>query len=782
MNDLTDRSEVLRSLPIGANNLTRNKGRFSITQNAASVIGILLARAMPIFGIAPFGIAFLATERRFSVGAAVSTAMVAIGYISLLDMTLAIKYICASLAYLVFLFLADRDGAGISPAASFGAIGAVTALCGLGEMIWCGFSAGGATRLLCDTALAVIGAFAFERNRGILHGKRGSLFSMNTEDRICFGIMAAIILLGLKSIKILDFFSAAGTAGIWCVAIMALSGGTGAAAVCGILIGLIIGAGGDLLAATALFALCAPACGLAARYGKTAVVIAAAVVPIAAFIGCGETAIMPFCYIDIPLAAAAIIITPDSMIRMFGRIAGAHNKNTDGDRDREYVLHRLNSVADSFRTLAETFFDLSDKHNTVDMEDVSMLFDGVADKVCRECPSVSDCWVSGFNSTYKSMFRMLEVAERRGELTESDADEHFTKKCLRLRAVINEMNRLFEVYKINCVWKSKLCENRELAGEQLGSVAQILDNISQELCEECPDSGAEEEIRARLAARGVEPLRLDITVNPKGRHTAYMEFAAAEYADGVRRTAETCLRSVLGIRMILSGATENNGSVTMRFTQPEGYRIEAGIASRGEKEECGDNCTARYLSGGKYAAALSDGMGTGHRAARDSGATVKLLGDFLEAGFDKSIAVRLVNSIMVMKSANEAFATVDMCVIDLYSGDAEFIKNGAEPSYIKRADSTETVRAISLPVGVMQNMEIESFAHRLDDGDIVVMTSDGLQMKKGHEDWIKSMVEDSDTEMPAQELADRIIEMAAALRGGKSEDDMTVMVLKLAKL
>jgi len=89
------------------------------------------------------------------------------------------------------------------------------------------------------------------------------------------------------------------------------------------------------------------------------------------------------------------------------------------------------------------------------------------------------------------------------------------------------------------------------------------------------------------------------------------------------------------------------------------------------------------------------------------------------------------------------------------------------------------VRAASLPVGVIQDMEIETFAHRLCGGDVIVMLSDGLQMKKGHEDWIKNFVEEADPEMPAQELADRIMDMAKTLCGEDIRDDMTVMVMKL---
>ena len=134
---------------------------------------------------------------------------------------------------------------------------------------------------------------------------------------------------------------------------------------------------------------------------------------------------------------------------------------------------------------------------------------------------------------------------------------------------------------------------------------------------------------------------------------------------------------------------------------------------------------------------------------------------------------------MVMKSANDAFATVDMCMIDLNTGEAEFIKNGAEPSYIKRGRRIETIRSASLPVGIISQVEIERFIHRLNKGDMVVMVSDGMELKQGKEGWIRHSLEKADPKMPPQELADRLMEKAIALKGGEADDDMTVIIHKL---
>ncbi len=741
-------------------------------------IGIFLARAMPIYGLAPFGVSFLTTQRRFSVRSAICFMIVCLGYASLLNLEIALKYIFASISYMAFLFIADRGDEDVSPLASVSAAGVSVALGCLCQMIWTGFSSGEVLRLFCDVALTTVSGYAFNKTRIFLNGKRSSLFSMNSEEKLCLVVIGAIALSGFKNISIQGFFYSANVVGIWITVVFALCGGGGVGALCGVAVGMVLGFNENLIEYVSLFSVCGALCGGVSRLGKTVTIIGMciSVTTVSLYIGMRQELIG---YLDIPLSVLAVLMTSEPFIRNVGRMSGIRKESLDAERNKEYIKSRLYTAADSFRTLAETFFDLSDKESHVDTEDISMMFDRTADRVCRECPRLSECWVNNFNGTYKSLFHLLEVLEQKGEISETDADEYFLKKCMRLRSITKEMNRLFEIYKINCVWKSKLTENRILAGEQMGSVSHILDNIAEELCEERIDLSAEEEIRERIEAKGYDILGIFVTTNLSGRYNAYIEIKSKQEIDDCRRVAETAIRGVLGEKLVLSGVIETNRESRMlRFSEPEGYRVEAGIASTSAGSENGDNCITRYLSGGKYVAALSDGMGTGHKAARDSGATVRLLGDFLEAGFDKGISVRLVNSIMVMKSASEAFATVDMCVIDLFSGEAEFIKNGAEPSYIKRREGVETVRAVSLPVGVVQNVTIESFAYNIKNNDVIVLMSDGLQGKREGEDWIRRIIEDGEENMPSGELADRILDMAKTLNG-EDADDMTVVVLKL---
>ena len=356
---------------------------------------------------------------------------------------------------------------------------------------------------------------------------------------------------------------------------------------------------------------------------------------------------------------------------------------------------------------------------------------------------------------------------------------YLSGRCLRQEALLKEYNRLFEIYKINQIWKSKLCENRELVRQQFHGVAQTMRRIAEELNGVTNyDALSAEEIHCRMKNKGLPVQRIRVFQADCGRRSVHV-WLQPPLANEQIHTAAGVLKSVLGASYTANEPELLDGVVRLQFYEVPQLKVSAGVAVGCKQDENGDSHALQNLSGGKYLAVLSDGMGSGRRASRESGALVELLENFMEAGFDKAVAVKLINSVLVMKSAEEAFATVDMCMIDLHSGEAEFIKNGAEPSYIKRQERTEVIRGASLPVGMMPGVEIETFAHRLKKGDMVVMLSDGMEMKQGKENWLRHTVECAEEGIPAQEFADRVMEKALALKGGIPDDDMTVMVLRI---
>ena len=152
------------------------------------------------------------------------------------------------------------------------------------------------------------------------------------------------------------------------------------------------------------------------------------------------------------------------------------------------------------------------------------------------------------------------------------------------------------------------------------------------------------------------------------------------------------------------------------------------------------------------------------------------------AGFEKDAAIELINTSIAMKSQDETFATLDIGILDLYSGNLEVLKNCACPTYIKRGKEVKEINAISLPTGILNNIDSITFDTDIKDGDIIVMCTDGIieaNMEAiNKEEAFKEFLKDLNVENP-KKIANIILDEAIDFCYGKPKDDMTVIVAKI---
>ena len=182
--------------------------------------------------------------------------------------------------------------------------------------------------------------------------------------------------------------------------------------------------------------------------------------------------------------------------------------------------------------------------------------------------------------------------------------------------------------------------------------------------------------------------------------------------------------------------------------------------------------------------ALSDGMGSGAEARKSSQIAVKMLTRMLASGFDRDTSLELINSSMYINSEEDSYATLDVAILDLYSGNMEFMKNGACPTFIKNKENVNVVKSISLPAGILDKIDLVVYDKDLVDGDIIVMCTDGvLESNSEYENkeiWLKNLLEKIETES-VQKIANIILEESKDNYLGMPKDDMTVIVAKVKK-
>ncbi len=92
--------------------------------------------------------------------------------------------------------------------------------------------------------------------------------------------------------------------------------------------------------------------------------------------------------------------------------------------------------------------------------------------------------------------------------------------------------------------------------------------------------------------------------------------------------------------------------------------------------------------------------------------------------------------------------------------------------------------ANNLPVGILQEIDVDLVSVPLKHGDILIMMTDGIYDAPGHavnkELWMKRMITEIDADHP-QEFADILLERVVRYHHGEIYDDMTVVVARVDK-
>lgn len=199
----------------------------------------------------------------------------------------------------------------------------------------------------------------------------------------------------------------------------------------------------------------------------------------------------------------------------------------------------------------------------------------------------------------------------------------------------------------------------------------------------------------------------------------------------------------------------------------------------------GDCCGWHDIGDGRTAMIISDGMGKGKKAAAESLMVVRTVTSLLRAGVDAGLALKLVNTVMLMKNDEDSFATVDLMIADRKSGKAKLYKTGAAPTLLRRKNSVEEIRLSAVPLGIVNGLKMDYVEATLKRGDWIVMMSDGVSdggdSRGGNNDFldtVKSTVADVRSNNP-EVMCELILGQASDSYIGRERDDLTVMVARV---
>ncbi len=437
------------------------------------------------------------------------------------------------------------------------------------------------------------------------------------------------------------------------------------------------------------------------------------------------------------------------------------------------------ALADTLKTasinmgcVAEMVGDVSRKLDKIINPEVNRLFSQIQQKVCDKCSKKGQCWNKSFDSTASDILQIMGV-EKAGQ-----GRIGLSVSCPQYDLLCNTLTAAYPSYSSAIATKNKITEMRRILTDQFSGMSDFLYELSVNISQSrTRDKGKSAYLKTALRDSGIPVEALDCFYF-RGRVTVEIHLAAED---------SSCIKKIRPLiefitkRRFEEPETESySSSLFLLFREKSAYTVKSGYSQRSMKAGnlCGDTVGIFTSDCGYYNFLISDGMGTGSRAAIDSGLTASVIEKLICSSFNFESACKTVNNALIMKSTDESIATVDALQFNPYNCKAVFYKAGGTLSFIRRGDRVTAIEKPSLPLGIIRNVPMASEERELKKGDIILLLSDGVTNRDCG--WISDeLLAWSKSDM--QSLASHIASLAALRSENATRDDITVVALKIER-
>ena len=575
----------------------------------------------------------------------------------------------------------------------------------------------------------------------------------------------------------------------------------------GITIGVVlslIGGGEAILIAT--YAISGMVAGLLNRFGKIGVVVGFILGNIASTYAASGGVENVILFQEILIAAIGLLFVPKKAKISIEDVIPDIKMLPEAGRNLEEsqeTISKLNSISKTITEMAKRYQDNEsfDRNleifqdellNSLEGLENSSLYDDIYNNEENIVEDILNNLLENGIMTENGIISIF--AKHNTYLMNSENISVRNKEKEEIQEIIKAINTAYRISKTSFIWQKKLEENNKNVSAQLKNVSEAINNITEGIKTNTEKYEKEKiQLKKILEEKGINAKEISIKQENTGRYVVNVYTGICDDTNGRKcptKQIEKSISKILDNKVILQnqdcGIRLGKNVCAYTYISEDKYIIQTGIASAKKEDSIvsGDNISNTRLGDGKYLLAISDGMGSGANARRNSKIAISMLERLLSSGFDKETSINLINSAIMNANKEEMYATLDIEILDLYAGKIEILKNGACPSYIKKNKKVNMIKSTSLPTGIMSNINIDTYDKDLEDGDIIVMCSDGI-IESNHEYankelWVKYLLEEIQTDSP-ERIADIILHEAIDNDFGKAKDDMSVIVFKVNK-
>lgn len=457
--------------------------------------------------------------------------------------------------------------------------------------------------------------------------------------------------------------------------------------------------------------------------------------------------------------------TEKSALDMVGTVALSYRNKYKGN---------LGALEMSLCAMASAIKEYNESSIRPSKEELSELILECADKYCRACEGWGACITKSDRRFTDNAEQLAQTLYSNGKITEDDLSA-YPEYCHMSHNIAEAINRGAAMLEEQNFRDAK----RDTSSEDFNIIAKL---INEARIDDEKEKALNEELSERLSDVMLDAGLGDGVIRAFGERKPYF-ILAAEDESGKKISAPELkknIESIAGVRLGTPEFYRKGKMALMECPSEKSYAAECAVSSvAGEREDVsGDTAVAFESQSGYFYSLISDGMGSGREAKETSSLVADFMTRALEFNPEGQTVLKILNH-TVRHKRRECSATVDLFSVDLYRGNAEFLKSGAAASYVKRGSSIFRIKSKTAPIGLLKNADAEKIKIELEGEDYIIMLSDGIGQSAEDTPWLLELLS-KPPKRNLKEYADSIL--AAALNNLPHTDDMTVMVTRITRI
>lgn len=634
------------------------------------------------------------------------------------------------------------------------------------------------TMCLLEAMLSGVGAYFLYRTVMLCNSSR-SVLSLSNQEIACLVMSGCILLLAFSSLMIGDV-SVGRILAVLVILLSARYAGVSGGSVAGVSTGIVFSlSSNEMMFICAGFSFSGLIGGLFAPISKAAVALSVLICNTTLAFTSNNKELVFAIFLESLIASVVFIALPKSLGNYVSNIFSQNSEKPDNEAVRRAVTMRLSFASKALSNVSTCVNSVSKKLSRLYTPNAQWIYDNARDNTCKRCGMRYYCLEKNKEQTNKDFHSLTDTLKQNGFVDSKDIEEKFLKKCCRTKELADSISNSYKEY-VSCeAAQHRISQVRSVVAGQFAGLSDILSDMAEEFEDyERYDSDCADRVTDTLMSIGLAVVDCSCRVSKGKGMVVEIELIVNQKTNISKSQLTHEVSRACGRRFESPTISYEMDRVRIAMSERANYDVEVGCSQHicHNGELCGD-CLNYFNNGfGSMVMILSDGMGTGGRAAVDSNMASSIMSKLCKAGLSYDCALAVVNSSLMIKSEDESMATLDVADINLFSGKVDLMKAGACATYIRKNSKVIKKDMSGLPIGILNEVKFAKESITLSEDDIILMVSDGALYSD--DKWITKMLYSFEKDS-IEDLAIEVVDEAKKRRNDGHDDDITAIAVRL---